>query len=121
MGQDFLEGKKDRAKRGWNRASFSRQSPALFDRLPQLKGRTFTAKLRSGQTAKTGETLLLLVEPERQSVARGNSQIADCINLPQEVASDVSLHGGALATEVVKVNPISNTVELAYESADKAQ
>jgi hypothetical protein len=119
MGQDYLEGKKDQARRGWNKASFSRRPPSLLDRKPTLKGRTVTAKLRMGQSAKIGDKLLIIVKGQNQSVANGNVEIADCLSLPEEVAADASLHGGAIATEVVKVNPISNTVELSFGANDK--
>lgn len=119
MGQDYLEGKKDQARRGWNKASFTRRHPSLLDRKPTLKGRTVIAKLRSGQRTKVGDKLFLIVTDKSQSIAYGNIEIGDCLGLPEEIAADISSHGGMRATEVVKVNSISDTVELSLSTDDK--
>lgn len=119
MGQDYIEGKNDQAKRGWNKASFSRRQPALFDRKSSFKSRTVTATSREGQSVTVGDKLLMIVRGQSRSIAKGNTEIADCPTLPVEIANKISSRGGVLAIEVVKVNSISNTFEICVGTDDE--
>jgi len=112
MGQDRLKEQKDRAKRGWNEAADRFAQPSLFDRDAILAGRTFPAALRNGNSCAIGEKLLLHFTDDGPVVTQGPAVIADCKNLPAEIAEALKQNSRVICVEVVNINPLSETLEV---------
>jgi hypothetical protein len=113
MGADKQKTWRDRAKRGWDAAGNRLCEPGLFDTPPVFEGRTFVTALRQGSSARVGDLLLLQELEGKHVVTFGPATVGDCKSLPAEILQSLVSSPEPVCVEVVNINPLSNTLEVA--------
>lgn len=118
MGQDRLKQAKDRARRAWDSARASLFASDLFSRQATLVERSFIAVLKAGANATAGEKLLLHSTEEGALLTRSNNAVGNCIEVPGEMLDRIQGQGGTICVEVLAVNTMSRTLEVALNDQE---
>lgn len=112
MGVDYLRGKTEQTRRGWDRGRWELRQATFFDRHPELRGRAIRAAMLDGKSSKQGEKLLAFQRGPELKLYQGNDLRAIAPSPSPDVSAAIEEMGGAVCVTVAKVLTASHMIEV---------
>jgi hypothetical protein len=112
LGLDFVTKCTPTFQRSWNRDCAVLLEPDLFQRHPQLAGRTYRLTPAEGVRVKEGEEILLRWCAEDLLAFRGRTLLGTVAKPPGALIDALKHSGGALCARVDRVHPRSGASDI---------
>ncbi len=112
MGLDFITTCTPTFQRSWDRGRAELLQPDLFQRHPQLEGRSFRLSAAEGTSVREGEEVLLRRCADDLMAYWGRVRVGVMANPPRALIDAVEQAGGALCARVQHVHPRSGAADI---------
>jgi hypothetical protein len=87
-------------------------TPDLFTRMPEDQARSFVAVMERGIKPAVGSDHILQADKGKLMGCIGNSVHFSATSAPSDILQAITGGAGIAVGEIVRINPISNTVEV---------
>ena len=115
MGSDFLKKTRAGYRKHIDKGRVTLATPTLLTTTPHERGRSVVGNLEPGASVQGGEKLLVDLRGDRLVASRGNTPVATIASPPSSVLAAIRASRGVASGEVVRVNDLSGTVEVAVQ------
>ena len=115
MGLDFSRRAARTFTKGWNKGAEELSRPNLFTRYPECRTRTVVANLVNGATLTPESKIMVMCDSTRLLVLQDLTPVACVDSPPPDLFRAISQDAGYAAGSIVRINPLSGTVDVAIE------
>lgn len=112
MGLDFITKCTPTFQRSWDQGRTDLREPDLFQRHPELEGRTFRLSPADGSRLAPGEEILLRWCGGELTAYRGRTLVGVVGNPPPALTAAINEPAGAVCARVERIHPRSGAADI---------
>jgi hypothetical protein len=112
MGAEELKKRRRSHDKYIDRQRVALATPDLFNCMPEDQPRSFIAVMEKGITPAIGRDHILQADKGKLMGCVGNSVHFSAASAPPDILKAIHVGAGIAVGEIIRINPVSNTVEV---------